>query len=279
MLQLVKQALPLRNAILCWLLLLIAPLDGNAAPVISRVEVDLATSQIFIFGKDLGNVGMVRLDQSKLTILSASGSAIETELPASLTPGTYRLTVMDFRNWRRSIGVTIGGVGEQGPQGEPGAQGPPGAQGEPGPQGPEGPEGPQGVPGAGSIFSGCCVRGYSVGSEFVSLGTIREAGWDGEGLEAAQTIWPVDCTASNIVAHLVDPLILGPGDSVEVTLVVDGAETDVSCSFGESENRCSSDANTEVIPAGALVALKFEYIKGATSDLVPWFVGWGLACI
>jgi len=290
MLYLLKEALPIRRAILCCLLLLIAPVDGNAAPVITRVEVDLATSRILIFGRDLGNVGMAKLDQTKLTILSASGSMVEAMLPSTPAPGTYRLTVMDLKNWRRTIGVTIGGVGAQGPQGDPGPQGPEGPQGpqgpqgDPGPQGPEGPEGPQGVPGTGSIFTGCCATGYNIDPQFTGVAGRHPSS---STLELNQTIWPVECLASDLVARLRQPfvsedpeysLVLGPGDSVEVTLLVDGVDTSVSCSFGEGENWCHSGTNAELIPAESFVALKFLNLKGATSLFSNWNVSWGLVC-
>ena len=63
-----------------------------------------------------------------------------------------------------------------------------------------------------------------------------------------------------------------------MTLVVNGAETFVSCSFGEDEDRCNSGANTDVIPAGTLVALKFLNLWGGVSNIGVWTIDWGLVC-
>jgi hypothetical protein len=140
----------------------------QAAPVITSVEADFTTDLLKIDGASFPASPQVFLGSLSLTVVSATATAILTELPANLAPASYRLLVISSGKnppYATSV-VTIGAVGPQGPAGEngaPGSAGPAGPQGLTGPVGPQGPPGPQGPAGPG---------GFSGLREFTSSGTL-----------------------------------------------------------------------------------------------------------
>ncbi len=81
----------------------------------------------------------VSVNEVDLKVLSVTATEIRAALP-SLTPGTYRLAIRQWRNEVARFYVTVGGGG--------GSQGPQGPQGPAGPVGPMGPTGPAGAVGA-----------------------------------------------------------------------------------------------------------------------------------
>jgi hypothetical protein len=92
----------------------------------------------------------VSVNEVDLKVLSMTPTEIRAALP-SLTPGTYRLAIRQWRNEVARFYVAIGGGGgSQGPQGPAGPAGPAGPVGPMGPRGATGatgPQGPQGIQG------------------------------------------------------------------------------------------------------------------------------------
>ncbi|MFZ1086995.1 MAG: hypothetical protein WAN35_18685 [Terracidiphilus sp.] len=140
------------------------------APFIISAQANFTNNTITILGDNFGvKMPKVFLDEISLTVTSNTNVQIVAALPATLTPGSYRLVVADpEKNWQPFFGcggnnlvkyrlavfyVTLGAVGPQGPQGIQGPQGsqgpsgPIGPQGTQGPPGPQGPQGPQGIQG------------------------------------------------------------------------------------------------------------------------------------
>jgi collagen triple helix repeat protein len=135
---------------------------GTAAPaaaetVIYRVQVDVPTSVINVFGSGFGTTApLVTLEGNPLSVVSNTDTSIVLTLPAGTAAGSYLLAVapaasgpLGGRSYA-SFSFTLGAAGPQGPQGVPGPAGPQGAQGVPGPAGPQGATGPQGP--AGSVL-------------------------------------------------------------------------------------------------------------------------------
>jgi hypothetical protein len=126
------------------------------APALSTATVTASTqpNQLTIRGIDFGVVlPTVMLDDLSLLVSSYTDTMVVAVLPVSVTPGTYRLSLInnslqgnpDVRTG--TLDVTIGAVGPIGPQGLKGDTGPAGPQGSPGLIGPVGPAGPQGAAG------------------------------------------------------------------------------------------------------------------------------------
>ena len=143
------------SALLCSLFLLGMFSDAAKAgglPEVISTTVDAAHNTLTINGQNFGRNPVITLGSLRLTTDSASSTQILGSFPsadpaASLTPGTYFLTV-SFSNQLPSIfSVDLGAQGPAGPRGPAGLQGPAGAPGGQGPSGPIGPAGPPGVVG------------------------------------------------------------------------------------------------------------------------------------
>jgi hypothetical protein len=128
--------------------------EGRARIV--RADVDLSAGLIFIHGAGFGfRTPVVGLGDTKsVPVSSASPTDVVALLPASITPGTYVLTLLRAGDGHdnagdnsASIDLTIGAVGPQGPAGRAGAAGAKGDTGMAGPQGPAGAAGPAGAKG------------------------------------------------------------------------------------------------------------------------------------
>jgi Collagen triple helix repeat (20 copies) len=120
--------------------------------VVTSVETNYELSRLIIRGPNFGTVApQVKVNDLVLSVWSFNQTEIVTELPVSLPPGTYVLTL-----WRLkppaagAFVVALGAVGPQGPQGADGPkgdQGPPGLDGAPGQPGKDGLPGKDGAPG------------------------------------------------------------------------------------------------------------------------------------
>ena len=142
--------------------LLMPPAFADPTPAITEARVEGDVLRIGGFNLAAG-IPRVVLGTVPLTVVAVTAGGIEALVPASMSPGSYLLTVNlgkgnsaanegKFDEFWVTIGATgaTGATGSQGPQGVQGAQGPQGPQGAPGAQGiqgPAGPQGPQGVPG------------------------------------------------------------------------------------------------------------------------------------
>jgi Collagen triple helix repeat (20 copies) len=140
---------------------------ADQVPEIIHVDVDTPTRALIVEGHNFGTkTGWALLQGSSGTILAqlVTGSwaddVIVAFLPATLQPGTYRLTVVRAKNGKAALDKADnaadeidftwgaqGPAGPAGPQGPAGPKGDPGAQGAAGPQGPAGPQGAQGPTG------------------------------------------------------------------------------------------------------------------------------------
>jgi hypothetical protein len=96
-----------------------------------------------ISGSNFGSsLPIVTVGLQTVAVVSFTDMAITVDLPNSLTPATYLLTVKNtVMGTNGAFYVTLGGTGAAGPQG---VAGPPGVAG---PQGPVGPAGQQGLAG------------------------------------------------------------------------------------------------------------------------------------
>lgn len=109
---------------------------------VTSTRQDPATGLLVINGSGFRNDMVVRLNESRLTVVSVTNAEIRAQMPA-LPAGTYRVVIDQRRGDAQRFVVTVGVGGGNG--GGSGVPGPPGPQG---PQGPAGPAGPQGAAGA-----------------------------------------------------------------------------------------------------------------------------------
>jgi hypothetical protein len=121
-------------------------------PFIAEARANAASTVLEIAGKNLSRATRVNLGLgAPLTVLRASPTRLEAQLPAGLAPGGYLLTVFEGDSPHGdAFWVTIGVQGADGAPGvagPPGPQGAPGATGQQGLAGPQGTAGPQGIPG------------------------------------------------------------------------------------------------------------------------------------
>jgi hypothetical protein len=142
----------LRSALILFIALTVLPLSAYADDnkngdnkdgkddikfelVILHAAVDATRSTVTIDGLNFGETSKVSLGGTSLRVRSVRETQIVAELPASLAPGSYSLTVV--RNSRLlfllknydSFVLTIGAAGAQGPQGPAGPAGPTGPAG------------------------------------------------------------------------------------------------------------------------------------------------------
>jgi hypothetical protein len=127
--------------------------DFRGFPTIVYTTTNYSTMTLNVFGSDFGTaIGTLKLGDSQLVVQTWRPEQIVANLPVSINPGTYLLTVTLRRPLplTAKIAVTLGAAGPPGPAGPQGPQGPAGLsiQGPPGPTGPAGPAGPTGPMGA-----------------------------------------------------------------------------------------------------------------------------------
>ena len=157
----------------------VIPVMAQSPPAITSAVANLAVtpSTLTINGTNFGTAApTVTLAGTPLSLLSYTNTVLVAELPATLTPGSYDLSVsIPATNpggiltanigdqevvspappRKSAIGtflVTIGTVGPEGPTGPAGPVGATGSQGPPGPVGPAGMQGPTGPIGATGPF-------------------------------------------------------------------------------------------------------------------------------
>jgi hypothetical protein len=121
-------------------LVLLTPLFASAAttttvPVVNGVTISYNSNEVPVNGSGF--------------LPAQSAPAVVAHLPATVTAGTFNLTVTNSENNKFTFDVAYGAIGPEGPAGP---AGPTGAQGSPGPSGPAGPSGPKGSPG-GVLYS------------------------------------------------------------------------------------------------------------------------------
>jgi hypothetical protein len=129
-----------------------------AAPSITAVTANFSTNQptITITGINFGSITPgVTLDGVPLVVELYTSTSVTALLPASLSPGTFRLVLTDnATQLQGAFDASIGAVGPEGPAGPAGAAGPAGPAGPTGSRGPAGakgatgPAGPAGATGA-----------------------------------------------------------------------------------------------------------------------------------
>jgi hypothetical protein len=134
---------------------LLAQSTPNSAvrPNITSATADFSTSpaQMTVGGSVFGvSQPIVTVDLQPVDVVSYTDTKIVVNLPASLLPGAYLLTVTNTTDLLSgSFDATLGAAGPAGaagpvgPVGPAGAQGPAGAPGATGAQGPAGPQGAQ----------------------------------------------------------------------------------------------------------------------------------------
>ena len=121
------------------------PFTDQKHPLISSVLTDLSVGELYIHGKNFTIHSNLRvsLGGTELVVISADDELIKAWLPAGITAGDYLLLAsMGKGNSKKpnvtfstSYNLTIGAVGEQGPQGDKGPMGLQGPKGEPGTNG------------------------------------------------------------------------------------------------------------------------------------------------
>src|SRR3954470_2865881 len=138
---------------LCPALLLCATgLASAASPVILQANVTGTTLKIV--GTDLQRKDpakhptVVALGSVQLPTTSVTANMVLAQVPATIPPGSYLLTVETGDGPADESWVTVGAVGPQGPTGPKGDTGPQGLTGPTGATGPQGLTGPKGDSGA-----------------------------------------------------------------------------------------------------------------------------------
>jgi len=129
-----------------------APAATSVTPVVTAITINysLNPKQITVHGSGFQPSTApptVLFNTAKLTLISSTATKIIANLPATVSPGSYRLRVTNSEGQNYDFDLAYGAVGPQGPPGATGPPGPPGPQGPPGATGPPGPQGPQGPPG------------------------------------------------------------------------------------------------------------------------------------
>ena len=136
------------------------PNGGQPQLTVTKVVVAADKVTLLIEGSNFGTATpSVELDGLQLAVQAVAANSIVALAPASLTPGSYRLTVASGTGPTQvgTFDMTYGAVGPEGPagptgspgpKGETGEAGPIGAQGAPGEMGPVGPKGDPGDTGA-----------------------------------------------------------------------------------------------------------------------------------
>jgi hypothetical protein len=131
-----------------------ASAQEHNAPSVSTATLNPATlpGQITVRGSSFGiALPNVLLDELPLAVLSYTDTVVVALVPASVTPGTYRLSLINNSLQGNAavrtgtLDVTVGAVGQTGAQGPKGDTGATGPQGQAGPSGPVGPTGPAGA--------------------------------------------------------------------------------------------------------------------------------------
>lgn len=230
----------LEGGLLAFLLLFIfssAPVWSAtpAVPVIVSAVENTSTNQITVSGSNFmlaKTAPSVSLDGTKLTLISSTNLKVVAKLPATLTAGSYLLSITNSGNQTGSFAMTLGAVGPIGPQGPIGATGPKGATGPQGSKGATGAQGPQGVAGVGGgaysasiwVGSGDYTTGTtSLTSACLHYGTAAGVS-DNEictrGMYGFSTIIPVACTVKAVYASLAkDGMGETPYTTVSVTVL------------------------------------------------------------
>jgi hypothetical protein len=136
--------------------------SGRTPLTVLSVEADLDSATLVIEGRGFAEPRRheltVYLGDDRLRLVSLTAQQIWAELPAGISPGSYRLKVergpaaLDVALFEVAIGPAgpEGPAGPPGPEGPSGPAGPRGADGAPGPAGPPGPPGP---PASGEDFT------------------------------------------------------------------------------------------------------------------------------
>jgi len=273
-------------------------------PTISMAAADFSksTPRITITGQNFGSSKpTVSLSGTALTVESFSSSSIVADLPASLAPGFYRLTVTRNDNLLKlfaEIDITLSGAaaagpaGPAGPTGPTGPQGPPGAPGAAGPQGPQGPAGQPGPagPAGANTRAIALLRWYDanrVTTFPVGDGSVRFLGNTGPFSNLAfdgDNIWLVDTTTNLLVKRRAsDGAVLGSftlpaggnlgGVAAAQGVAFDGANVWVGCPSAGGVCKVSTDGTVSaVIPVSNNPRLlvfdgQFLWVAGTTGQL------------
>jgi len=134
------------------ILLFLTPVMALAAvPVVNSGTINYQTNQITLIGSGFEPAKAkptVTFNGTALTVSTFSNTQVVATLPASLTPGTFDLTVTNSQGNAVDFNMTYGATGPQGPAGPTGSTGAAGPQGPAGPAGATGATGPRGAAGA-----------------------------------------------------------------------------------------------------------------------------------
>jgi hypothetical protein len=158
------------------------------------------------------------------------------------------------------------GVGAAGPTGDTGPSGPSGPTGpsgigvvgDTGPSGPTGATGPSGPASTGGVLMGRTISLSTSGTRYGSPVGISSANATRTSVEVLNS--NVACTAQNLSARLNGAP--GASKSRTASLVVNGVTSaTVTCTVAGANFACTS-AGTQLIPAGATVAMQFDASAG-----------------
>src|ERR1700722_12491200 len=141
-------------------LVLLTPLFASAAttttvPVVNGVTISYNSNEVTVNGSGIlpaKSAPAVLFNNAKLTLVSDTNTKIVAHLPATVTAGTFNLTVTNSENNKFTFDVAYGAIGPEGQAGPIGPQGATGSPGVAGPTGPTGPTGPRGVAGGALSF-------------------------------------------------------------------------------------------------------------------------------
>jgi hypothetical protein len=140
--------------VLILLLILSMPLISQAqTPVIEHATANVAQSYISLVGSNFSPTGVaptVMVGGTSRTVFSFTNISMVVDVPSTLAPATYLVTVTNSIPHSGSAYVAVGAVGPQGPAGATGPAGPAGPTGATGAKGATGPAGTITLPYSGS---------------------------------------------------------------------------------------------------------------------------------
>ena len=154
--------------------------------------------------------------------------------------------------------------GKRGPEGEQGEPGEPGAQGQQGTPGPSGAAGAPGTDGLGAILGGGTANNTP---RFFSLSG------GGSSAQTADTTRTLSPNRQITLSELGGVSLTAPtgGNSLILTVMLDGAATAITCTIPTGSTSCSSGATLNV-PARSQLSMRATQPAGPETFALSWSV-------
>ena len=111
----------------------------------------------------------------------------------------------------------------------------------------------------------------SAGGSAIFFGAVTGVGGASPTEALAQTLMPRDCVAQDLQVSTT-PALAG-GESIVITLRVNGADTTVTCTVPAGGAVCNSGTATQALTAGTIVGMRVDFVTAGTTS-----VRYGLNC-